>query len=100
MALQNKSRLFVKSKNLKNITIPILFVLTFFLIFFNKTDYYIVEKFKTHSLDYIIPTAKIIAYPVNFAKKTRNGTIINPPPIPMNPLKKPPMRPVKIKYII
>tara|TARA_Y100000590_G_scaffold468956_1_gene654052 strand:+ start:3821 stop:4642 length:822 start_codon:yes stop_codon:yes gene_type:complete len=73
MALQNKSRLFVKSKNLKNITIPILFFLTFFLVFFNKTDYYILEKFKTHSLDYIIPTAKIIAYPVNYAKKTINN---------------------------
>ena len=67
MPLQNKSRLFVKSKNL---TIPLLFILTFLLVFFNKADYFVIQKLKTSGLDFIVPTAKIISYPINFTKKT------------------------------
>ena len=72
MPLQSKSKLFVKTKNIKNITIPILFIFTFFLIIFNKTDYFLVEKIKSTGIDIVGPISIFLSYPVNFSIKTVN----------------------------
>ena len=61
MPIRNKTRLFIKNKNLKNITIPILFIFTFLLVFFNKTDYLLIEKVKTNSIDFVVPVTKIVS---------------------------------------
>ena len=70
MKLKNKSRLFVKSKNIKNITIPFLFILTFLLVLFNKTDYFLVNKMKSTSIDVVNPISKAIYYPIQLSINT------------------------------
>ena len=40
MQSQNKNKIFSKAKNIQKIGIPILFILTILLVFFNKTDYF------------------------------------------------------------
>jgi len=70
MSLQNRTKLFVKDKNIKNISIPVLFFFTFFLIFFNKTDYILINKIKSTGIDFINPISKIISFPVSFTIKT------------------------------
>ena len=72
MPLQNKSKLFAKSNNLNKITIPILFIVTLFLIIFNKTDYYLIDKIKSTGIDVINPVSKVISYPIVFTVKTVN----------------------------
>ena len=64
MKVKNKSRLFVKSKNIKNIAIPFLFILTFLLVLFNKADYFLVNKMKSTSIDVVNPISKDIYYPL------------------------------------
>jgi len=70
MSLENKTKLFVKSSNIKNITIPVLFIFTFLLFFFNKTEYILINKIKSSGIDYISPISKIVSYPVTFTIKT------------------------------
>ena len=70
MPLQNKSRLFVKSKTIKNISVPILFIFTFLLVFFNKTDYFLVNKMKSTGIDVVNPISKAISYPISVTIKT------------------------------
>ena len=60
MSLLNKDRLFIKSKSIKNITIPFLFIFTFVLVFFNKTDYFFVERIRTTGIDVINPIANFL----------------------------------------
>ena len=75
MALQNKkskSKIFIKNTNIKKITIPILFFFTFFLVIFNKTDYFLVNQIKSTGIDVINPIAKVISYPVRFTANTVN----------------------------
>lgn len=45
--------------------ISFLFILTFLLILFNKTDYFIISKLKNSSLDYVNPITKIVSTPIN-----------------------------------
>ena len=70
MPLQNRDRLFIKSKNIEKITIPVLFVFTFLLVLFNKTDYFLIDKIKSTGIDVINPTSKVISYPVSSIVKT------------------------------
>ena len=72
MALENKSKLFTKNKNLQHLLIPFLFILTFLLVLFNKTDYFLVSKMKSASIDIFTPNtiSKIILTTLrNFTKK-------------------------------
>ena len=64
MVQRNKIRYFAKSKNFSNFTVSILFVVTFLLIIFNKTDYIFVNKIKSLSVDVITPTSKVISSPI------------------------------------
>jgi len=70
MKVNNKSRLFVKSKNIKNIAIPFLFIFTFLLVLFNKADYFLVNKMKSTSIDVVNPISKVIFYPIRLSINT------------------------------
>ncbi len=61
-----------KLKIVKNITIITVVTLSFFLIFFSKSDYYLVNGFKTISSNIIGPTTQIISAPVNFFTNVLN----------------------------
>jgi rod shape-determining protein MreC len=52
-------------KKIGALLLPFLFLLTFILILFNKTDYYLILKVKSYGLDYINPVANVISFPVN-----------------------------------
>ena len=51
MSERKKIIFFVKTKKISNLFLPFLFILTFLLIFFNKTDYYLVYKLKSAGID-------------------------------------------------
>ena len=70
MPIQNKSKIFVKSKTVKNFIIPIFFVFTFLLVFFNKTDYFLVNKIKSTGIDVVNPISQFIFYPIDVTIKT------------------------------
>jgi rod shape-determining protein MreC len=72
MASENKSKLFTKNKNLHHLLVPFLFILTFLLVLFNKTDYFLVSKMKSASIDIFTPISIAITYPVNITTKTLN----------------------------
>ena len=55
---------FTKKKSIPSFLLPLLFLLTFFLIIFNKTDYFLIDKFKGYGLDYLLPVTKIISSPI------------------------------------
>ena len=61
---KNKTQIISKKKNLTNIFFSFLFILTFILILFNKTDYFIVNKIKGISLDYVTPITRFISSPI------------------------------------
>ena len=61
MAIKIKS--FDISKAFKNILISFVFILSFLLIFFSKTDYFIVNKVKTLSNEYVSPITKFASFP-------------------------------------
>lgn len=65
-------RFFIKTKNFGNSYLSILFILTFLLIFFNKTDYVVINKIKSFSIDIITPVTQIITFPINITSKIIN----------------------------
>ena len=64
MNKQNKKRFFSKTKHLSNISLFFLFILTFLLIFFNKTEYYLINQIKSASIDVVNPISKVISFPI------------------------------------
>ena len=54
----------VKKKSIPSFLLPLLFLLTFFLIIFNKTDYFLIDKVKGYGVDYLLPVTKVISAPV------------------------------------
>ena len=54
-----------KKKSIPSFLLPLLFLLTFFLIIFNKTDYFLIDKVKGYGVDYLLPVTKIISSPIN-----------------------------------
>ena len=67
-----KFKSLVKSKTLINFSATIVFVLAFLLIFFNKSDYLVVNKFKSISNEYINPLTKIVSFPIIFSSNVIN----------------------------
>ena len=53
-----------KKKSISSFLLPLLFLLTFFLIIFNKTDYFLIDKVKGYGVDYLLPVTKVISSPV------------------------------------
>ena len=49
-----------KKKSISSFLLPLLFLLTFFLIIFNKTDYFLIDKVKGYGVDYLLPVTKVI----------------------------------------
>ena len=73
MSERKKILFSVKTKKISNLFLPFLFILTFLLIFFNKTDYYLVYKLKSAGIDVISPISKVISSPVSIAINTINN---------------------------
>ena len=73
MDKQNKKKFFSKTKNLSNISLSILFIVTFLLIYFNKTEYFIIYNIKSASIDIINPISKIVSFPIRTTIKTVNS---------------------------
>ena len=59
-----KTSSFAKKKSIPSFLLPLLFLLTFFLIIFNKTDYFLIDKVKGYGVDYLLPVTKVISSPV------------------------------------
>ena len=59
-----KTSSFAKKKSIPSFLLPLLFLLTFFLIIFNKTDYFLIDKVKGYGVDYLLPVTKIISSPI------------------------------------
>ena len=59
-----KTSSFAKKKSIPSFLLPLLFLLTFFLIIFNKTDYFLIDKIKGYGIDYLLPVTKVISSPV------------------------------------
>ena len=64
MLYRNKIKYFTKTKNIGNLSVSILFIITFLLIIFNKTDYLVINKIKSLGVDVISPVSKVISSPV------------------------------------
>jgi len=54
----------IKKKSFKSSLLSFLFLLTFILILFNKTDYFLINKAKDFGIDFVSPATKIISSPV------------------------------------
>ncbi len=70
MFYQKKIKHLIKAKKLGKVYITMLFILTFFLILFNKTDYIVVNKIKSLSSDAFTPVSGFIISPIKIATQT------------------------------
>ena len=73
MFYRNRIKTFTKTSSLTNFILPILVILTFLLIIFNKTDYFLVNKIKTLSIDLATPITSAVTFPVKISTKTINS---------------------------
>ncbi len=65
MAPKFQIKVFQFSRLFKNFTIISVFTLSFLLVFFSKTDYYIVSSIKNLSSSVIIPVTRLVTSPLN-----------------------------------
>jgi rod shape-determining protein MreC len=65
MFIRKKIYSTIKKKNYTSFYFPFLLILTFVLILFSKTDYLLVNKVKSVSIDYITPITKFISSPAD-----------------------------------
>lgn len=61
---RNKTNILLRKKNLTSPLLSFLVILTFILILFNKTDYFLINKIKGISLDYVTPVTRFISSPI------------------------------------
>jgi len=61
-----------KSKILSSASTSIVFIFSFLLIFFSKSDYYLVNQFKLISSEIVNPVTKIVSLPVSITSNTIN----------------------------
>ncbi len=69
MALSFKVKAISRSRFLKNFFLSIIFILSFLLIFFSKSDYFVVNKFKSISNSYLHPITSFLVAPVKIASQ-------------------------------
>ena len=62
---RNKIKITIKKKDFTSIFFSFIFILTFILILFNKTDYFLVNKIKGSALDYTTPLTSFISSPID-----------------------------------
>tara|TARA_B100000029_G_scaffold463274_1_gene496429 strand:- start:785 stop:1606 length:822 start_codon:yes stop_codon:yes gene_type:complete len=72
MPLSFKVKAISRSKFLKNIFLSAIFLLSFLLIFFSKSDYFLINKFKIISNNYLHPITSFIAAPVKIFSNLQN----------------------------
>ena len=72
MALSFKVKALSRSKVLKNIFLSSIFLLSFLLILFSKSDYFVVNKIKTISNTFFHPITSFIVAPVKLANNLQN----------------------------
>ena len=61
-----------KSKILSSASVSIVFIFSFLLIFFSKSDYYLVNQLKSISSEIVNPVTKIVSLPVLFTSNIIN----------------------------
>ena len=66
MAPRFKVKVLQTSKVLKNTAIISIVLLSFFLVFFSKSDYLLINSIKSISSNTITPITKVISSPLNF----------------------------------
>lgn len=72
MVLSFKVKAISRSKFLKNLSLSVVFLLSFFLIIFSKTDYLVVNKFKSISNNYLHPVTSFLVAPVKILSNIKN----------------------------
>jgi len=66
-----RPRTSTKYKSFSGFLISILFFITFFLVFFNKTDHFIANKIKDFGIDVVSPVTRVISTPITITKNIR-----------------------------
>ena len=61
-----------KSKILTNVSASIVFIFSFLLIFFSKSDYYLVNQLKSISSEIVNPVTKIVSLPLSITSNAIN----------------------------
>ena len=69
MALSFKVKAISRSNFLKNLFISAIFLLSFVLVFFSKSDYFLLNKFKSISNSYLHPITSFLVAPIKIASK-------------------------------
>ena len=64
MAPTFKIKTLSKIKIFSSISASVVFILSFFLIFFSKSDYFLINQIKTVSNEYVNPITKVVSFPV------------------------------------
>ena len=64
MFKNNKITFATRKKSYGNFLLSFIFIFTFILIFFNKTDYFLVSKVKGFGIDFVSPITRFISSPV------------------------------------
>ena len=72
MALSFKVKAISRLRFFKNLIISVIFLLSFLLIFFSKSDYFVVNKFKSISNSYFHPITSYIVAPVKIISSLQN----------------------------
>ena len=72
MAPKFKIKSLSKNKILSSTSASIVFILSFLLIFFSKSDYYFVKQLKSISSEIVNPVTKIVSFPVMITSKAIN----------------------------
>ena len=72
MTLSFKVKAISRSRFLKNISLSVIFLLSFLLIFFSKSDYFVVNKFKSISNSYFHPITSFLVAPVKIASQLKS----------------------------
>jgi len=69
MALSFKVKAISRSRFFKNFFLSVILLFSFLLIFFSKSDYFVVNKFKSISNNYLHPITSFLVAPINVASK-------------------------------
>lgn len=72
MVLSFKVKAIARSRSLKNLFLSVVFLFSFLLIFFSKSDYFIVNKFKSISNSYLHPITTFVVAPIKIVSNFQN----------------------------
>ncbi len=61
----------IKKKSFTNFILTFLFLFSFLLILFNKTDYIIVNQIKSFSVDYVNPLTRAVSFPIQLVNDVK-----------------------------